>query len=265
MCGPTRRRSPGWMRRRSCRCRPAPLDPSRAPPPEPPARGIFLAAYAFPSLSWFRRHSGERLYPCLCASLQRVGFVIATPDSGYGSRIDTCPLGESLLFHPVSMKQARQAIVSLDAARLGINSVLGVALQDEFLLGRPGLRPHRRILDRYDIIQPCGRGPRPALDHVQILARPLEIGLRTEIRHVDHQRIALPAPTRVAVPLANAGGQMRTAVHDDIALPSLALTYVVEHRDAAGRLHDSSKADAIGDRSKGADLRQPAHQAAHRQ
>src|SRR5258708_15725889 len=105
----------------------------------------------------------ERLYPCLCVSLQRVGFVIATPDSGYGSRIDTCPLGESLLFHPVSMKQAWQAIVSLDAARLRIDSVLRVALQDEFLLRRPRLRPDRRILDRYGIIQPCGRGPRPAL------------------------------------------------------------------------------------------------------
>ena len=52
---------------------------------------------------------------------------------------------------------------------------------------------------------------------------------------------------------------------DDIALPPLALADVVEHRDAAGRLHDSPEADAIGDRSEGADLRQPAHQAAHRQ
>src|SRR5712672_4126133 len=140
MCGPTHRRSPGWMRRRSRHCQPAPLEPSRAPPPEPPARGISLAAYAFPSLSWFRRH---------CASLQRVGFVIATPDSGYGSRIDTCPLGESLFFHPVSMKQAWETVVSLDATRLRIDSVLGVALQGEFLLGRPRLRPHRRILARH--------------------------------------------------------------------------------------------------------------------
>src|SRR5436309_3302593 len=129
MCGPTHRRSPGWMRPRSRRCRPALLDPSLAPPPGPPARGIFLAAYAFPLLSWFRRH---------CASLQRVGFVIAAPDSGYGSWIDACPLGESLLFHSVSMKQAWETVVSLDAARLRINSVLGVALQGEFLLGRPG-------------------------------------------------------------------------------------------------------------------------------
>src|SRR6516225_8773090 len=56
---------------------------------------------------------------------------------------------------------------------------------------------------------------------------------------------------------------MRASVHDDIALPPLALTHVVEHRDAAGRLHDASEAYAIGDRAERAELGQPDHQAAH--
>src|SRR3981081_4033937 len=127
------------------------------------------------------------------------------------------------------MKQPGETIVSFDAARLGIYSVFLVVLQDEFLFGSPRPHPHCRILDRYGIVKGRGPGPRPALAHVQVLARPLKIGLRTEIRHVDHERVALPAPTRVAVPLANTGWQMRAPVHDDIALPPLALPHVVEN------------------------------------
>src|SRR5258708_17674361 len=44
-------------------------------------------------------------------------------------------------------------------------------------------------------------GARPALDQVQILARTLIIGLRTEVGHVDHKRVALPMAARVAEPL----------------------------------------------------------------
>src|SRR5258706_1245921 len=61
--------------------------------------------------------------------------------------------------------------------------------------------------------------------------------------------------TRVAVPLADIGRQMRAPVHDDVALPSLPLTHVVEHRNAAWCLDDTPEADA----SK---LRQPGGQAA---
>src|SRR5207244_7482191 len=71
-------------------------------------------------------------------------------------------------------------------------------------------------------------------------------------------RIALPAATRIAVPLADAGREMRPSIHDDVALPTLALTHVVEDRDTARRLHDPSEADV----SK---LGQPAGQAALRQ
>src|SRR5258707_8230800 len=163
------------------------------------------------------------------------------------------------------MKQPGETIVSFDAARLGIYSVFLVVLPDEILLGRPGPRPHRRILDRYGIFKRVRPRPRPPLDHVKILARPLKIGLRTEVRYIDDECIALPMAARVAVPLANTGRQMGAPVHEDIALPALALTHVVEHRDAAGCLHDAPEADAICDRSKRADLRHPTHQAAHRQ
>src|SRR5258708_8028390 len=88
---------------------------------------------------------------------------------------------------------------------------------------------------------------------MQILARALNIGLGTEVCHIDDKSVALPMTTRVAEPLADIRRQMRACVHDDVALPALPLTYVVEHRDAAWRLHDASEAPAIG----GAELGQP--------
>src|SRR5580704_3512528 len=63
--------------------------------------------------------------------------------------------------------------------------------------------------------------------------------------------------TRVAIPLADAGRQVRASVHDDVALPALALANVVEHRDATLRLHDSP--EAAGGAAK---LGQPHGQAA---
>src|ERR1700676_2392762 len=64
--------------------------------------------------------------------------------------------------------------------------------------------------------------------------------------------------SRVAIPLADIGRQMRTSVHDDVALPPLALTHVVEHRDAAWCLHDPTEAPA----ERCAEFGQPAGQAA---
>src|SRR5712671_160104 len=84
------------------------------------------------------------------------------------------------------------------------------------------------------------------------------MGLGTEVCHVDDERVALPMAARVAVPLADIGRQMRTCVHDDVALPALPLTHVVEHRNAVWCLDDTPEADA----SK---LRQPGGQAAVRQ
>src|SRR5277367_5011223 len=66
--------------------------------------------------------------------------------------------------------------------------------------------------------------------------------------------------TRVAKPLADARRQVGASLHDDVALPPLALTHVVEDRDAARRLHDP--AEAPGWTSK---LGEPARQASLRQ
>src|SRR5215467_149477 len=96
---------------------------------------------------------------------------------------------------------------------------------------------------------------------MQVFARAKEIGFRTEVGDVDHKRVALPVAARVAEPLANAGWQVRAAIHDDVALPPLALVHVVEHCDAAGGLDDSAKASA----EQAAKLGQPAVQAAVRQ
>src|SRR5262249_17910616 len=131
-----------------------------------------------------------------------------------------------------------------------------IALQGEFLLDGPGPRPHRRIFDRDLVGEGLWSRARPSLDEMQVLARPEGIGLRTEVGHVDHQRVALPVAAGVAIPLPDAGRQMRAAVHDDVALPALALPDVVEHRDAALRLHDA--AETAGGAAK---LRQSAGQA----
>src|SRR5262249_39960031 len=96
------------------------------------------------------------------------------------------------------------------------------------------------------------------LDQMQVLTRALKIRLRTEIRYVDDEGIALPVPARIAIPLADAGRQMGAAVHHDVALPPLSLTHVVEHRNAAWRLHDPMHAVT-------SDARQPGGQTANRQ
>jgi hypothetical protein len=58
---------------------------------------------------------------------------------------------------------------------------------------------------------------------MQVFARPLKIGFQTEVGYVDDEGIALPMAPRVTVPLADIGWQVRTPIHDDVALPPLAL------------------------------------------
>src|SRR5215470_13098573 len=158
------------------------------------------------------------------------------------------------------MHDSRETIVSLNAARLVIQSVIGFALPGEPLPGGPRPRPHGRILSGHHIFERRRPGPCPTLHQVQVLARTLVIGLGTEVRHVDNERIALPAAARVAVPLAYVGRQVRAPAHDDVALPPLPLTDVVENRDAARRLHDAAEAAIVGSK-----FGKPAGQAALRQ
>src|SRR5438105_629880 len=82
----------------------------------------------------------------------------------------------------------------------------------------------------------------------------------TEVRHVDHEGVALPAAARIAIPLADRSRQVRASVHDDVALPPLALADIVEDRNAAGCLHDPAVAAGAV-----AELGQSAGQAAVRQ
>src|SRR5262245_13883423 len=95
----------------------------------------------------------------------------------------------------------------------------------------------------------------------KFLARAPIVGFHAEVRHVDDERISLPVTARIAIPLPDAGRQMRAPVHDDVALPTLSLAHVIEHRDAAGRLHDATKASA----ECGSKLGQSARQTALRQ
>src|SRR5215470_18911521 len=191
--------------------------------------------------------------------LKRIGLKLNTLYAVASSRIRTSSLRKGKLFDASSVHVPREAKVSFDAARLVIDSVRLIVLPGELLLGRPWPSPHGRILDGDLVCKRGGPGPRPALDQVQVLPRALKIGFRTEVRHVDHQRTALPVATRVAVPLADAGRQMGTSVHDDVALPPLALSHIVEDRDAARRLHDPAEAA-----DPACELRQPAGQAAVR-
>jgi hypothetical protein len=107
------------------------------------------------------------------------------------SGIRTPSLGEGKLLDPPSMQQPGQTKVSLDAARLRVNSVLRIALAGELLLGGPGPCPHRWIFDSYLVGKRARPRPRPTLDQVQVFTRPLEVGLRAEIRHVDDERGAV--------------------------------------------------------------------------
>src|SRR5262249_40710411 len=177
-----------------------------------------------------------------------------------GQRIWASSVREGLFFHAPTMYYSRQAIVSLNAAWLVIKSVLGVALPGELLLGGPWPRPYGWIFSGHDVFERRWPRPGPALHQVQVLPRTLVIGLGTEVRHVDHQRIALPATARVAVPLAYLCWQVRAPVHDDVALPPLPLPDVVIDRDTAWRLHDPAEATVVG-----SEFRKPAGQAALRQ
>src|SRR5215467_2405800 len=161
-----------------------------------------------------------------------------------GCRIRTSTLRKVAVFEARAAQEPREAIVSFQATWLVIDPVLLVALLGELLANRPGTSPHRRIFNGHHVFERGWAGPRPAFDQMQVLARTPIIGFRAEVRHVDDERISLPVTARVAIPLADASRQMRAPVHDDVALPTLSLTHVIEHRDAAGRLHDSTKASA---------------------
>src|ERR1700694_1669011 len=70
-----------------------------------------------------------------------------------GCRISASTLRKGTVFHTRSTQQPREAIVSFDAARLVINSVLLILLLGEHLLYGLWPRPHLRIFDGYDVFE----------------------------------------------------------------------------------------------------------------
>jgi hypothetical protein len=59
------------------------------------------------------------------------------------------------------------------------------------------------------------------------------IGLLTEVRHVNDERVALPVTEGVAEPPADSTRQVQAAVYDNAALPAPALPDIVGRCDAA--------------------------------
>ena len=112
-----------------------------------------------------------------------------------------------------------------------INPIRLVVLLLQVERHRPRLRPHRGILDRGRVLERLRVEARPPFHEVEILVRPLEIRLGREVRHIDNQRVALPATARVPPPETDAGGKMRRRGDRDDPLPALSLTHVVENRD----------------------------------
>src|SRR5262249_25316875 len=122
-----------------------------------------------------------------------------------GRGIGTASLRKGGVFHAPPVQQPRQTIVSFEAARLGVNAVLLIALLREFLFEGPRPRPHGRIFDCDLVGEGPWTGAGPALNQVQVLTRSEGIGFRTEVGHVDHERVALPTAARVTEPLTDAG------------------------------------------------------------
>src|SRR5262249_34666424 len=79
-------------------------------------------------------------------------------------RVRTSTLREGEFLRARSAHQPREAIVSFEAARFVVKSVLLVALPGELLLDDPWLGPHRRIFDGYHVLERGWPGARPALD-----------------------------------------------------------------------------------------------------
>src|SRR5580704_8179333 len=109
-----------------------------------------------------------------------------------GGRAWAAALRKRQVLDPRRPQHGREGIVSFDAAWLVIDPVLLLALSGELLADGPGSRPHGRVLDGHHVFERVRAGPGPALDQVQVLTRALNVGLRTEVGDVDHQRIAVP-------------------------------------------------------------------------
>src|SRR5262249_18272911 len=86
-----------------------------------------------------------------------------------GCRIRASTLRKRLILNAGSPQQPGEAVISLDAPRLVINSVLLIALLGELLLYGPWSRPYRLIFDGHDVHERSWSGPRRAFNQMQVL------------------------------------------------------------------------------------------------
>src|SRR2546421_5413486 len=131
------------------------------------------------------------------------------------------------------------------APRLVVDPVRLIALHGVFLLNGPRFRPRGRVFYCDDVLDRVWTGSGPTFDQMAVLARSLEVGLRTEIGDIDHQRFALPPAARIAEALPDMAWKMRTAIDRDNALPTLTLSHVIENRHGSRRLYDTPESSEI--------------------
>ena len=92
-----------------------------------------------------------------------------------------------------------------------------------------------RVAHRELVAQRVGVDARDPLDQVQVGARPSERGLAQEVRGNDDERVALPAPARVADPLPEPVRQGCASVEGDDAG---VVHHLVEDDDVVGGLEE---------------------------
>src|SRR6516165_1859382 len=157
-----------------------------------PMRAPSAAAVTATTIMEPERRSNMRSPPCT------MGLLVQRIEGGtprcivLRQRIRPASLRKLAVFLARRLEHRGIAYISFNAARLVINPVCLFVLLGELLRDSPGTSPNRRILDRHDVLNRGRGGTGPALDQVQILARAPVVGFRTEVRHVNHQRITLP-------------------------------------------------------------------------
>ena len=108
---------------------------------------------------------------------------------------------------------------------------------------RPRSGPRRGIGERHLVRDRVRRYARESLDERQMLGRAHEVALVGEVGRLDDKRVAFPTAAGVAVPLTNAGPQMRAAVERNDA--GFVAGFHVENDDA-WRLEDLVVAHVAG-------------------
>src|SRR5262249_10498066 len=151
-----------------------------------------------------------------------------------GSDIDRCGIGAtSLGERPLGFAGTSQypahAVISLLSARVVINPIRLAVLQNQLLLDRPRPITCRWVFDRRLVPNRRHITTCPALHEMQVITRAIEFQERAEIRHVDHQRLALPSGARVPPWLMNGSRQMLCIGDGDDATEPLSLAHVVEN------------------------------------